>query len=240
MCKFSAVLFILILNCGLAWGQDTGATRRAMNEKIAAELAHNIPVIVSREKWGAKPAAEGLQAHTPTAVILHHTGVAQSTKHSLEEKMRGLQSYSQSEAEVYPGHIKGIWPDVPYHFYIDMAGKTAEGRNINYAGDTNTGYDTIGYVQIVLEGDFEKESPSKEQLTALDNLLIWLTLSWNIPNDRITVHLDHAQTDCPGKNFMSVLPGLRSSFAEHREALTRKLCEEGTKPEFIKMYCQPK
>ena len=240
MRKFSAFLLMLLLSCGLALGQDTSATRTATNEKIASELASNKPEIVSREKWGAKPADKGLQAHNPTAIILHHTGVAQSPKHSLEEKMRGLQSYSQSEAEVSPGHMKGKWPDAPYHFYVDMAGNTAEGRNINYAGDTNTGYDTVGYIQIVLEGDFEKESPAKEQLTALENLLVWLTLSWNIPNDHISVHLDHAQTDCPGKNFMSALPDLRSRLAQHREALTWKLCEEGTKPEFIKMYCQPK
>ena len=239
MRKFSIVLLLTFpLAYGLALGQDTGATRTSANQKLADELASIKPEIISRDKWGAKPAGEGLRPHNPIAVILHHTGVAQNAKYTLEQKMRGLQNYSQSVEEVSPGHVKSMWPDVPYHFYIDMAGSIAEGRNVNYEGDTNTAYDPSGYIQIVLEGDFEKENPGKEQLTALEGLLVWLMHSWNISNERLGVHLDHAQTDCPGKNFISVLQDVRLRLTKRREALIRKFCEEGTKPEFNKMHCR--
>jgi hypothetical protein len=97
---------------------------------------------------------------------------------------------------------------------LTRGGRIAEGRDIIFAGDTNTKYDTSGYIQIVIEGDFEKESPDPAQLVALRELLVWLLVSWKIPNDAISTHKDHAPTDCPGKNFLTLLPARRGSAGE--------------------------
>jgi hypothetical protein len=128
--------------------------------------------------------------------------------------MRGLQSFSQNAGEVSPGHRKPSWPDIPYHYYVDAEGQIAEGRETNFAGDTNTGYNTSGFLQIVVEGDFEKEVPSKEQISALRTLLTWILHSRGLTVESISVHKDHAATDCPGRNLMAVLPGLLSQIKE--------------------------
>jgi N-acetylmuramoyl-L-alanine amidase len=143
-----------------------------------------------------------------TGIILHNTGVRKKPNASLENKMRALQDFSQHPGQVSPGHWKPAWPDVPYHFYVDAHGRIAEGRSIKYAGDTNTSYRTSGFIQIVVEGDFEHEDPAPDQLNAVRDLLAWVLASQSLPIESISVHKDHAPTDCPGANFMAVLPRL--------------------------------
>jgi hypothetical protein len=149
-------------------------------------------------------------------VILHHTGVTKNRSISLREKMQNLQTFSQRAELVSPGHSKPSWRDVPYHFYVDASGQIAEGRDVNFAGDTSTGYDASGYIQIAIEGDFEKEKPDLSQLTAVRRLLVWILVSQNLPTGSITVHKDHAPTDCPGRNFVIILPKLLAEVSEIR------------------------
>jgi hypothetical protein len=158
-----------------------------------------------------------MKAQRVAGIILHNTGVRKNPGISLKRKMRGLQHFSQNPGEVSPGHMKPSWPDVPYHFYVDTMGRIAEGRDPNFSGDTNTNYDTAGFIQIVVEGDFEKELPSTEQLSALRDLLAWLLALRGLTVESVTVHKDYAQTDCPGQNLMDVLPGI---LAEVRQRLT--------------------
>lgn len=164
------------------------------------------PPLLTRAEWGAKPALPGMRPHKPVSIIVHHTGVKQNPRVGMAAKLRNLQSYSQKVAEFAPGRKKPAWPDLPYHYYIDAKGVIAEGRDVRYAGDTNTGYDTSGHVQVVLEGDFERERPTQAQLDALRQVLAWQAAAWRIPISKISVHKDHARTDCPGKNLLAELP----------------------------------
>jgi hypothetical protein len=160
-----------------------------------------------------------MQPQTIRGVILHHTGELKNRSISLVAKMQNLQAFSQTAGHVSLGHSKPAWPDVPYHFYVDALGRIAEGRDVNYAGDTNTHYDTSGYIQIVVEGDFEKEQPDPPQLEAVQQLLVWIVLSRNLPTESITVHKNHAPTDCPGRNFVVILPRLLSEISEIRSKI---------------------
>jgi len=206
---------ILVLFSALPWSGASvaeplpnGADPQATPAQPAPGIAK--PVIVSREGWRAKAPGPGMEPQAATGIILHHTGVRKNPAVSLENKMRGLQSFSQNPGQVSPGHSKPAWPDVPYHFYVDAAGRIAEGRNVGFAGDTNTHYKTTGFIQVAVEGDFEKEAPGAEQLNAVRDLLTWLLL-WNgLSTENVSMHMDHAQTDCPGKNFKAVLPNLMS------------------------------
>ena len=128
--------------------------------------------------------------------------------------MRSLQAFSQSEGILAGGRRKPAWPDVPYHFYIGLDGRIAEARDINFVGDTNTDYDPTGHVLIVLEGNFEKEHASQQQLRALDELSLWLAVTWKIPAAKIKGHRDYAATACPGKNLLNKLPRLRKNIVE--------------------------
>ena len=167
------------------------------------------PEILSREAWGALPPNTDLmQEQKPAEIIIHHTGERQQPKVSLEAKMRGLQNFSMK-----PGRVgilwKPGWGDILYHFYIDYSGKIAEGRDLSFAGNSTTNFDNDGRIQITVEGDFEREEPSQEQLTSLTKLVTWLAVQYGIPSENIAGHSDFDQTDCPGKNLKPFLEDLR-------------------------------
>ncbi len=165
--------------------------------------------LVTREAWGAKPAIQQrMTEHRPSGLIIHHTSVAQQPKLSLERKMSGLQAFSQRPGKVGKRR-KPAWGDVPYHYYIGVSGRIAEGRSLQYAGDTNTNYSTSGWIQVVVEGDFTKEKPAQAQLAALRALTTHLKTTFGITGARITAHDDHASTNCPGSALKRYLPTLR-------------------------------
>jgi hypothetical protein len=196
------------------------------------------PKIMPREAWKAKAALPGMKPQQIKGIILHNTAIKRSPSRALEVKMRNLQSFSQSAAQVTPTYKKPPWPDVPYHFYVDANGRTAEGRDVAFAGDTNTKYNTSGYIQVVVEGDFEQEEPTAEQLAAVRMVLVWLSLRWNVPVEAITVHKNHASTSCPGRHFMAALPNLMRETAASRTAVIQRLCSApmpaGSSPAFCK------
>ncbi|MDA9009224.1 peptidoglycan recognition protein family protein [Alphaproteobacteria bacterium] len=149
--------------------------------------------IMSRDDWGAKKGiVERMKRHSLQEIVVHHTGVKQQQKYSLKQKLRGLQSYSQG---------KKNWGDVPYHYYIDKHGEIGEGRSLKYSGDTNTGYNPANRIHVVLEGHFDDEVPSHNQVSALAALVQSLQGQYSIPSSKISGHKDHVSTDCPGHNL---------------------------------------
>lgn len=220
--------------------EQSGDRGVSVSDEIAAGLAPYAPPLVTRTQWQAKPPLPGMKAQKSLSIIIHHTGVAQNPKVAFESKMRNLQSYSQQPAQLSPARARPAWPDVPYHFYIDLSGHIAEGRDVRFAGDTNTNYDTLNHVQVAVEGDFEKEAPAPRQIAALKDLLVWLMLSSNVPPGKISVHKDHASTDCPGRNLIAVLPDVLAGAAGQRAKVITELCAGNAGREFAQAYCDAK
>jgi hypothetical protein len=169
------------------------------------------PEIIPRSAWGAlPPKTELMQEQKPNEIIIHHTGARQQPRVSIETKMRGLQHFGMTPGRVGP-LSKRAWGDIPYHFYVDFAGRIAEGRDIDFAGDATTGFDNDGRIQITVEGDFEREQPRAEQLSSLTRLVVWLAAVYAIPPEGISGHDDHDQTDCPGRYLKPFLGDLRKA-----------------------------
>ncbi len=181
----------------------------------AAAAAPAKPEVIARAAWNAAPANESLmRRQTVVGIIIHHTGEKQNRKHTLETKLKNLQSFSMNPGTISgTGKKKPAWGDVPYHYYIDVSGRIGEARNAAFAGDTNTGYKTGGFLQIVLEGHFDSETPDPQQLAALDALVIWFAAASKVAAKDITGHNDHAASDCPGKKLKAYLDALRVKVA---------------------------
>lgn len=195
-CPATIALAVLALGCASGTAGWTGA-------------AHPAPPMMTRAEWGAKPPTTAMRPQTPTRITIHHTGEPTDTMRTLEQKMRALQEFSQHEGRLAGGGVHHAWPDVPYHYYIDFRGRIAQGRDPRWAGDTNTTYDPAGHLLIVLEGSFNRETPTPAQLRSLDALLLWAADRWHIPGREIYGHKDFARTACPGENLYELLPSLR-------------------------------
>ena len=179
------------------------------------------PKILSRQEWKAKDAIGAMQPHTLQHITIHHTASPQKKGVTIEKKMQNLQNFSQSKSRLASGKDKPAWPDVPYHYYIAVDGQIAEGRDIKYVGDTNTDYNPSGHALVVLEGNFENERPSPQQLESLRELIAWLSVDYEIPISEIKAHNDYAATACPGANLKNALPALQQKVAEIRDTVKR-------------------
>ena len=189
----------------------SGLHRRAVLAGLCATVlvprlasASNLKLL-TRDSWGAARATKGLVDQVPNAILIHHTAALSKPKKTLTAKMKSLQVFSQSREKLATGKIKPAWPDVPYHFVIDTFGLIAEGRDTMKKGDTNTGYDPTGYLQLALEGDFTKEKPSDAQLEATLDLVAVLVNKFELPLASVYFHNEKASTACPGGNLSVAL-----------------------------------
>jgi hypothetical protein len=57
----------------------------------------------------------------------------------------------------------------------------------------------VGNIGICLIGNFDRERPTSQALTALDSLVSQLRSNWKIPASGIRGHSDWKTTDCPGR-----------------------------------------
>jgi len=160
---------------GTPANQSANSNHPAKNEASSETVPR--PDIVSRGQWGAKNPIGDAKEHTVHFITIHHTATRQKKGVSIEKKMQSLQNFSQTESRLDTGKLKPVWFDIPYHFYISVDGKIAEGRSIKFVGDTNTDYDPAGHTLVVLEGNFENEEPSAEQLRSLQAI----ALCWRPP-----------------------------------------------------------
>jgi len=173
--------------------------------------------IMTRGEWGAKPPVAEMKRQEPKRLTIHHTATPQKPERPLKDKLRALQEFSQKEGKLGNGKPKPAWPDVPYHFYIDCRGGIAEGREVNFVGDTNTEYDPTGHVLVVLEGNFEEEKVTPEQWNALRQLVAELTARYRVAPADVRGHLDYAKTQCPGKALQERLGELRTGLGKPKE-----------------------
>lgn len=169
---------------------------------------------LTRQDWGASEPVLTMREHQPERLTIHHSGVVSPAEVDLVKKMKGLQYYSQHEGQQADGKTKPVWADVPYHFVIGPDGRVAEGRPIQFAGDTNTEYDPSGHVLITLLGNFEEQKPTQAQLTSLIELLAKLSKRYHIQPETITGHRDQAETACPGQHLQALLPEIKAAVSQ--------------------------
>ena len=164
---------------------------------------------VPRTEWRANPPVLPMTRHVPSRLTIHHTGTMQNARRTLEQKLQGLQAFSQRDDSLASGKKKPAWADVPYHYYVAVDGAVGEGREWHSVGDTNTEYNPAGHLLVVVEGNFERDTLTSAQRRTLDSLVPALAHHFRIEASRLATHRDFAETLCPGRNLYSEIPRLR-------------------------------
>jgi len=159
------------------------------------ERVNPIVVVTPREAWGARPADTArMVPHTIERLTVHHAGTQSGTTGPAQ--FRGWQNW----------HMDGQgWPDLAYHVIIGIDGTVYEGRDPRYRGDTGTTYDTTGHFLVVVEGDFNNEQPTPEQVESLTRVLAWAAEEYGVSPSTISGHRDHAATTCPGTHLYALI-----------------------------------
>lgn len=117
-------------------------------------------------------------------------------------KERFHQYYPKDETNNKP-----ILEFVQYHYVINGCGNRFETRPDNKVGwhCANYNEDSIG---IALCGNFEKSTPTMNQINELYSLLLELLNRHNLSPCDVVCHRTLTNTLCPGKNLVEAMPGL--------------------------------
>jgi hypothetical protein len=139
-------------------------------------------------------ALQGTLTRTVNMIIVHHSGVVVD---------QSLSDYS-SQIEAMRRYHKSLgWDDIGYHYIIDPSGAWHQGRALDKIGAHCKRYN-IGSVGVCLLGNFEMQEPTKEQMRALRDLVVFLQKRCEKPLI-IKGHNAFAATLCPGKNLTKEL-----------------------------------
>jgi LCP family protein required for cell wall assembly len=176
--------------------------RLRMRELLAGAAGTSAPAngvrplaIVARQEWDAHPPSYQGPPQVIRRIVVHHDGVHYDGSVPGSEKMRRLLQSVQ--------RLNG-WPDVPYHFIVDVDGRVYEGRAESWPGDTKTDYDPSG-LHIALQGDFSERPPTAAQLDALARLVELKASQFHIEPTEIYLHNELAETQCPGAGAVAAL-----------------------------------
>lgn len=166
--------------------------------------------VVRRATWGARAPKKVLDPDWDyTRIALHHSG------HSAESDPVAVQNKHMDS--------RG-WDDVGYHLMVNPAGTVYEGRRLTAKGSHIGGQNT-GKVGLLVMGDFEGFTvfgrdvpfmgggpPTTKQLDAVKKLIPALKALF----PGIIVLGGHrdwdGNTECPGRHFYPLIPGLRTAF----------------------------
>jgi hypothetical protein len=166
--------------------------------------------ILSRAGWRAAKRKGSPVAMTPTHVTVHHTDGAQTmTEAATAAEVRNIQHYHMA-GRAKEG--KDVWEDIGYHFLIDGAGRVVEGRPAETLGAHVRGANENN-IGIAMMGNFERIKPTADQVASLTRLVSFLALKYRQDPSRkgfLEGHRHYNSTDCPGKNMMAILDGIRA------------------------------
>lgn len=165
---------------------------------VARSLRSAVPV-VAREAWGEDPGT-GFRQHRLDRITIHHTAAEANADTSGAERARSHLRRHRSLG----------WRDIAYHHLVDRKGVIYEGRPLDAVGDTATGYDPAGHYLLCLEGDFDTQEPSDQQLDALVRLVAAVADAFGLDPATIKGHGDHARTTCPGAAVTARLDDIRA------------------------------
>ena len=216
----AGILFFTHLISSMVIAADLDLLTRKEWKAQEVKAPRNPPIKTGKvgEKHYVK-AENVMTARAPTKYLtVHHRGVKGNPSVPFDQKLRRFQIFSWGP-DYWIGETQIFLGDLPYHYVISYQGTIAEGRELNWSAWSNTNYVVPAgetpaaaitkHITVVLEGNFQEEQPTPEQLKALEQLLYQLAVEHKVPLANITYHADvvaKGKTTCPGANMIKKMP----------------------------------
>ena len=118
MTRREAMRWSVALALGIAMRQlASSPSATAASSPSPVSLRHLIavpkPPMLTPTQWGARKPRKAFRRHTPKRITLHHEGVFFDGSTPAPQYLRNVQRWSLDDRK---------WPDIPYHFLIDLKG----------------------------------------------------------------------------------------------------------------------
>jgi len=161
--------------------------------------------IIPRTKWAdAAPRLNRMRkASGFSRLTVHHAGGEVRNESDLNAVIFRLQA-------VQTGHLNRRYGDIGYHFIIDRAGRVWEGRSLAYEG-AHVSAANAGNIGIMVLGNFEKQRPAGQQLSAVRTLVEHLQDRCRITRTNVFGHRDLGHSVCPGRHLYGHVMQLRKA-----------------------------
>ena len=134
-------------------------------------------------------------------ITIHHAGngvVRETAENAVVFRLQNMQT----------AHLRRNYGDIGYHFIIDYAGRTWEGRSLAYEG-AHVSHHNRRNVGIMVIGNFEKQRPSDAQIKSCEVLVGLLREHYRIKKNRVYGHRDLGHSICPGRHLYARLADLK-------------------------------
>src|SRR3954468_16311299 len=183
-----------------------------------------IPPVISRLQWGARPFQGTLRSlGTVRQIVVHHAAGYGAT--TLQEGARQVAALQK----LHQGPLCNC-PDIGYHFLVDAGGHVYQGRPY-FSGERLADLPQFAMGNHVLNVDSHKlgicllgcfhseggecsDTPTPEALQALESLLGFLCRNYAVRPSDILTHRDFVATTCPGEKLYVALGQLRGRLSE--------------------------
>lgn len=159
--------------------------------------------IMPRRSWTGASAdlARGRPMGGVQRITVHHSGDGKPfVATSVVETIRHLQMVRQA-------HLQRGMIDIAYHFAVDRAGRVWQLRSLRYEGqhvrpskDRRIFWNEHN-IGIVVLGDFDLQMPTQAQVDRLMAFVHLVRGKYALAVDRVYVHGELVQTDCPGRHL---------------------------------------
>jgi hypothetical protein len=163
------------------------------------------PGVIPRGRWTRSNviASRANPMNGINRITIHHTAMSSSSVRTESDVIRMLNN-------VRTGHLQRGWADLGYHYAVDPQGRVWEGRPLNWQG-AHVEDQNEHNMGIVLLGNFDTQSPTADQLAALDGFVSQQAARYRVGVGRIYTHQELGRSACPGRNLQKYMLATRAS-----------------------------
>jgi hypothetical protein len=163
------------------------------------------PGVLTRAQWASgRPIPARMNAMLPVRwITVHHDGMDPFTGDDARAAAGRLDAIRRA-------HVNRGWGDIGYHFAVDRAGNVWEGRPLTWQGAHVKDHNEHN-VGVVALGNFDRQQPTRAQLTALHRHVRLLMDTFSVPAARLRTHQEWAPTACPGRHLQRYMVNARTT-----------------------------